>query len=85
MESISEDNNTAIGFAYGMDRHKTCIEISIQRLKLVNLIISKIMIDLVENAGNNKLQFENARMLQDLSVDINDIVNFINLEIINKK
>jgi hypothetical protein len=87
MESVSEDKslNPEIGFAYGMDRYKTCVEISIQRLKLVNLIISKVMIDLVENSGNNKLQFENARVLQDISVDINDIVNFINLELINKK
>jgi hypothetical protein len=68
-----------------MDRYKTCVEISIQRLKLVNLIISKILIDWIENSGNSKLQFETAWMLQDLTVDINDIVNFINLEIINKK
>jgi hypothetical protein len=47
MESVSEDKslNPEIGFAYGMDRYKTCVEISIQRLKLVNLIISKILID----------------------------------------
>jgi hypothetical protein len=74
-----------VGLIHGMDRHKTCVEIAIQRLKLITLNISKIRIDLVEASDDNKLLFENSRLLQDLAAEINDIVAFIGNELARRR
>jgi hypothetical protein len=70
---------------YGLDKRKTCAEITIQRLKLVSLNISTILIDRIEEVDNDKLTFEDARLLQGLSADLNDIVSFMNNELIHSR
>ena len=40
------------------------------------------MTDLKEEPDNRQLQFENSRLLQDLTGDIGDLVNFFHSELI---
>jgi hypothetical protein len=89
MDTIPEnkrpDGEDSLCLIYGLDKRKTCAEITIQRLKLVSLNISKILIDLIEEVDNNKLLFEDARLLQDLAADLNDIVAYMSTELIHQR
>jgi len=78
MEKI--DENDEIIF----NRHNLNCEIAYQRLKLIQLNIQKVMVDLKDDQENYKLQFENGRLLQDLMADIGDLVNFFHSELIRK-
>jgi len=68
-----------------MDRRNQNEEIVVQMLKLVGLNIAKVMTDLKENSEDKQLLYENVRLLQDLSSDLNNIVVFVNVELLNKK
>ena len=77
--AVSEDST------YSMDRRNQNEEIVVQMLKLVGLNIAKVMTDLKENSEDKQLLYENVRLLQDLSSDLNNIVVFVNVELLNKK
>jgi len=77
--AVSEDSD------YTMDRRNKNEEIVIQMLKLVGLNIAKVMTDVKENCDDKQLLYENVRLLQDLSSDLNNIVVFMNVELLNKK
>ena len=73
MEIVMEEHEI---LAEVMNRHERLCEIANQRLKLIGLNIAKVMADLKESPNDYKLQFENCRLLQDLTIDINDVVAF---------
>ena len=77
--AVSEDSD------YACDRRSKNEEIVIQMLKLVGLNIAKVMTDVKENCDDKQLLYENVRLLQDLSSDLNNIVVFMNAELLNKK
>ena len=77
--AISEDSE------YTTTRRSKNEEIVVQMLKLVGLNIAKVMTDVAENGDDKQLLYENARLLQDMSSDINNIVVFLNSELLNKK
>ena len=77
--AASEDSD------YTIDRRNKNEEIVIQMLKLVGLNIAKVMTDVKENCDDKQLLYENVRLLQDLSSDLNNIVVFMNVELLNKK
>ena len=70
---------------YTSDRKNTNEQIAIQRLKLIWLNIVKVMMDIKENSDDHKLMYEDCKLLQILSEDMNDCVIFMNNEILNKK
>ena len=70
---------------YTTDRNNTNEQIAIHRLKLIGLNIAKIMMDVKENSDDHKLMYEDCKLLQILSEDMNDCVIFMNNEILNKK
>ena len=82
MEIVMEEHEI---LAEVMNRHERLCEIANQRLKLIGLNIAEVMADLKESPNDYKLQFENCRLLQDLTIDINDVVAFFHAELINKK
>ena len=57
----------------------------VQLLKLVGLNIAKVMADVSERGDDRQMLYENARLLQDMSSDLNNIVLFINSELLNNK
>ena len=77
--AVSEDSE------YTTSRRSKNEEIVVQMLKLVGLNIAKVMTDISENCDDRQMLYENARLLQDMSSDLNNIVVFINGELLNKK
>ena len=77
--AVSEDSE------YTTTRRSKNEEIVVQMLKLVGLNIAKVMTDISENCDDRQMLYENARLLQDMSSDLNNIVVFINSELLNKK
>ena len=77
--AVSEDSD------YASDRRNKNEEIVIQMFKLVGFNIAKVMTDVKENCDDKQLLYENVRLLQDLSSDLNNIVVFMNVELLNKK
>ena len=77
--AISEDRN------YACERRNPNEEIVSQMLKLVGLNIAKVMADVKENCDDRQLLHENVMLLQDLSSDLNNIVVFMNAELLIKK
>ena len=78
MEKIEETDEIIF------NRHNLNCEIAYQRLKLIHLNIKKVMADLKEDPDNHKLQYENARLLQIIMGDIEDVVIMFNSELIRK-
>ena len=77
--AISEDSE------YTTNRKNTNQDIAIHRLKLIGLNIAKVMMDIREDSENYKLMYDDCKLLQILSEDMNDCVIFMNNEILNKK
>ena len=77
--AMSEDS------AYTSNRRSKNEEIVVQMLKLVGLNIAKVMTDVAENSDDKQMLYENVRLLQDMSADLNNIVLFTNSELLNKK
>ena len=77
--AMSEDS------AYSSNRRSKNEEIVVQLLKLVGLNIAKVMTDVAENSDDKQMLYENVRLLQDMSADLNNIVLFMNSELLNKK
>jgi len=73
------------GSEYSTTRRSKNEEIVVQMLKLVGLNIAKVMTDISENCDDRQMLYENARLLQDMSSDLNNIVVFINSEALNKE
>lgn len=90
LETIPERANSAVSTEsqdseYTLSRKSTNQDIAIHRLKLIGLNISKVMMDIKEDAENYKLMYNNCKLLQILAEDLNDCVVFLNNEILNKK
>ena len=86
LDTIREmDRGVSESSDYTSDRKNTNEQIAIHRLKLIGLNIAKVMMDIRENSGDHKLMYEDCKLLQILSEDMNDCVIFMNNEILNKK
>ena len=70
---------------YAADRQNTNQQVAIHRLNLIGLNIAKVLMDIKEDSENHKLMYEDCKLLQILSEDMNDCVIFMNNEILNKK
>ena len=77
--AISEDSE------YTLSRKSTNQDIAIHRLKLIGLNISKVMMDIKEDAEHYKLMYDDCKLLQILAEDLNECVIFMNNEILNTK
>ena len=80
--AISEDSSES---QYTLSRRNTNQDIAIHRLKLIGLNISKVMMDIKEDAENYKLMYDDCKLLQILAEELNECVIFMNNEILNKK
>jgi len=70
---------------YTLNRKNTNQDIAIHKLGLIGLNITKVMMDIKEDAENYKLMYDGCKLLQILAEDLNECVIFMNNEILNKK
>ena len=70
--------------AYTIHRKILFFDIAVNRLKLIGLNLSKVMMDLREEGDNYKLMYDDCKLLQILAEDLNECVIFMNNEILNQ-
>ena len=90
LETIAETPRRALSAdsgdsEYTVNRKNTNQDIAIHRLKLIGSNISKVMLDLREDADNYELMYDDCKLLHILAEDLNECVIFMNNEILNKK
>lgn len=76
--AISEDSE------YTATRRSKKEDIVVQMLRLVGHKIAKVMTDITENCDDKRMFYDNVRLLQDLSSDLNNIVLFMKSELLTK-